>query len=236
MDLSTSMLARDFHPSRLEVSKKVASEFVDKRKYDRIGLVVFSGESYTQCPVTSDHAIVKSFIEMQETGLLTDGTAIGMGVATAVSRLKDSDAKSKIIILLTDGVNNAGYIDPDIAIEMAVGSDIKIYTIGVGSEGVAMMPISRNLNGEFIYGPQQVNIDETLLTDIANRTGGKYFRATDVESLTKIYNTIDQLEKSEIETNVFRRYNERFKPFAWCAFALMLFSSILNKSILRTFP
>jgi Ca-activated chloride channel family protein len=179
--------------------------------------------------------MVKSFIESQETGLLADGTAIGMGLATSVTRLQDSETKSKIIILLTDGVNNAGDIDPEIAIEMAVAENIKIYTIGIGSEGFAPMPIAKDFNGDFIYGSQKVQIDETLLKVIADKSGGKYFRAIDAESLFKIYNTIDELEKTELETNVYKRYAERFKPFATLALICFLLSTFLNHTLLRTF-
>lgn len=236
LDLSTSMLARDFEPNRLEVSKKLAADFVAKRKHDRIGLVVFSGESFTQCPATTDHSMLKNFIESQEIGILQDGTAIGMGVATAVNRIKGSSAKSKIIILLTDGVNNTGYIDPNMATDMAVSENIKIYSIGIGTEGIALMPVSRSMSGEYFYGPQQVQIDEALLKNMAEKTGGMYFRATDAASLSRIYDTIDKLEKTEIEMNVFKRYEENFRPFALTGLFIIMCSFILSHTYLRVFP
>jgi len=187
MDLSSSMLAQDFKPDRLEVSKKVASDFVDKREYDRIGLGVFAGEAFTQCPLTTDHRVVKEFLAGLRCGILEDGTAIGMGLATAVNRLKESEAKSKVVILLTDGVNNAGYVKPMTASEIAREFEVKVYTIGVGSTGEAYSPVSRRSDGKYIFGLARVEIDEELLIQIADMTGGKYFRATSAESLENIY-------------------------------------------------
>ena len=190
MDLSSSMLAQDFKPDRLEVSKRVAGDFVDKRKYDRIGLSVFAGESFTQCPLTTDHRVLKEFLAGLRCGLLTDGTAIGMGLATAVNRLKDSEAKSKVVILLTDGVNNAGYVKPITAAEIAREFDVKVYTIGVGSTGDALTPVSRRSDGKYIFGLARVEIDEALLTQIAEMTGGRYFRATSTQALERILSLI----------------------------------------------
>ncbi len=178
MDLSSSMLAKDFQPDRLEVSKEVASGFVDMRNHDRIGLVVFSGEAYTQSPLTTDHLILKDLLGELKCGILQDGTAIGMGLATAVNRIKDSKAKSKVIILLTDGENNAGYIQPQTASEIAREYKTKVYTIGVGSTGDALAPVRQRADGQFIFGLTRVKIDEKLLTEIAEMTGGKYFLAT----------------------------------------------------------
>jgi len=196
MDLSSSMLARDFKPDRLSVSKDVAATFVDKRTYDRIGLVVFAGESFTQSPLTTDHRIVKDFLGGLTAGMLEDGTAIGMGLASAVNRLKDSEAKSKVVILLTDGVNNSGYIKPMTAAEIAKELDVKVYTIGVGSMGSAISPVSRRNNGQYVFGMARVEIDEELLREIARLTGGNYYRATTEESLQQIYGEIDRLEKT----------------------------------------
>lgn len=236
MDLSSSMLAQDFQPDRLEVSKRVAADFIDKRPYDRIALSVFSGEAFTQCPLTTDHAVVKSFLAELECGLLEDGTAIGMGLATSVNRLKDSDAKSKVIILLTDGVNNAGYIKPLTAAEIAKEFDIKVYTIGVGSAGEALTPVSRRSDGRYIYGLARVEIDEELLNTIATSTGGKYFRATSAESLEAIYAEIDQLEKTEMEITSIKRYSEEFRAFAWYGLLLILLELLLRYTVLRTIP
>ncbi len=236
MDLSSSMLAQDFAPDRLTVSKAVAAEFVDKRPYDRIGLAVFSGESFTQCPLTTDHKILKDFLNSLQCGLLEDGTAIGMGLASAVNRLKQSDVKSKVVILLTDGVNNTGYIKPMTAAEIAKEVGVKVYTIGVGSQGTARAPIAKRANGTFTYGLTKVEIDEVLLNEISTSTGGQYFRATSQTQLEQIYAYIDRLEKTEIEVNVFKRYNEKFRPFVLFGLCLLLLEWLLSKSILRTIP
>jgi Ca-activated chloride channel family protein len=187
VDLSSSMLAQDFKPDRLEVCKRVAAQFIDKRKYDRLGLVSFSGEAFTPCPLTSDHDILKEYLANLQCGLLEDGTAIGMGLGTAVNRIKDSDAKSKVVILLTDGVNNAGYLKPITAAEIALKYNVKVYTIGVGTSGAALTPVSRRSDGEYIFGLAQVEIDEPLLREMASLTGGKYYRATNERSLENIY-------------------------------------------------
>ena len=236
MDLSSSMLAQDFQPDRLEVSKAVAIEFVEKRKYDRIGLAVFAGESFTQCPLTTDHRVVQEFLAGLKCGMLEDGTAIGMGLATAVNRLKDSEVKSKVVILLTDGVNNQGYIKPITAAEIAREFDIRVYTIGVGSTGQARSPVRRRQNGQYIFGMSKVEIDEALLSQISEMTGGKYFRATTAENLQRIYAEIDQLEKTEIEVTSFNRYNEEFYPFVFIAILFVLIEVILRYTVLRVIP
>ena len=236
MDLSSSMLAKDFDPDRLTVSKEVAAKFVDKRVYDRIGLVVFAGDSFTQTPLTTDHNILKDFLANIECGMLDDGTAIGMGLATATNRLKDSKSKSKVIILLTDGVNNAGYIKPLTAAEIAKEYDMKIYTIGVGTTGAALTPVNRRNDGKFVFGMSKVNIDEKLLSEISKMSGGRYFRATDEAMLNSIYDEIDQLEKTEMEVNVFKRYKDIFRIPLMLAFGLLLLEFILRQTILRTLP
>ena len=236
MDLSSSMLAQDFKPDRLEVSKKVAADFVSKRQHDRIGLSVFSGEAFTQCPLTTDHRVVKEFLASLKCGILEDGTAIGMGLATAVNRLKESDSKSKVVILLTDGVNNAGYIKPLTASEIAREFDVKVYTIGVGSTGDALTPVSRRSDGKYIFGLARVEIDEDLLQEIADMTGGKYFRATSAESLARIYAEIDQLEKTEIEVTAIKRYSEEFHGFALWGLIFLILELILRYTVFKTIP
>lgn len=236
MDLSSSMLAQDFVPDRLSVSKEVAQEFVDGRIHDRVGLVVFAGESYTQCPLTTDHTIVKSFLADLQVGRLQDGTAIGMGLASAVNRLKDSEAKSKVVILLTDGVNNAGYIKPLTAAEIAKEFNVKVYTIGVGSMGIARSPVNRRSDGRYVFGNSRVEIDEALLREISEMTGGKYYRAIDQESLENIYSEIDALEKTEMEINVFKRYKDEYRTFLVLALGLLLLEFIFSKMILRSIP
>jgi len=234
LDLSSSMLAQDFKPDRLEVSKRVASEFVSKRQHDRIGLAVFAGEAFTQCPLTTDHRVLTDFIEGLRCGILEDGTAIGMGLATAVNRIKDSEAKSKVVILLTDGVNNAGYVKPLTAAGIAKEFGVKVYTIGVGKEGEALTPISRRSDGRYIFGLARVEIDEELLRQISTMTGGKYFRATSASSLESIYEEIDRLEKTEIEVTSVKRYSEEFYRFIWLAVGLLLLELLLRYTVLRT--
>ncbi len=236
MDLSSSMLAQDFKPDRLEVSKTVASEFVDKREFDRIGMAVFAGEAITQCPLTTDHEVVKQFLDMLKCGLLEDGTAIGNGLATAINRLKDSKAKSKVVILLTDGDNNAGYVKPMTAAEIAREFDVKVYTIGVGSRGKALAPVSRRSDGKYIFGLASVQIDEALLTEIAKMTGGRYYRADSAEKLERIYAEIDQLEKTEIEVTSIRRYKEEYYRFAFAAILFLFFEILLRYTVFRTIP
>jgi Ca-activated chloride channel family protein len=237
LDLSMSMLAKDFKPDRLEASKNVAISFVQKRPYDRIGLVVFSGEAFSQCPLTTDHEIIKQQINALKTGVLADGTAIGMGLATAVNRLKESNAKSKVIILLTDGVNNSGYISPTTAAELAKELGIKIYTIGVGTIGNALMPIGRKMDGEIVFDVQPVEIDENLLMQLAQTTeGGAYFRAKDAEELKNIYNEINLLEKTTIESSSFKQKDELFRPFLLLACFLLLLNFILKNTYFRILP
>lgn len=236
LDISASMLTQDFTPNRLEVSKRLAKTFVDRRINDRIGLVVFSGEAFTQCPLTVDHEIINDFIEAQQVGYLEDGTAIGMGLATAVNRVKDSDAKSKIIILLTDGKNNRGYIDPETAMGLAKELGVRVYTIGVGSDEPALGPVGRTMNGELIMDYIKGEIDEVLLEKIAKETNGAYFRAKDENELAKIYATIDQLEKSKIETAVLKKYRELFRVPLMLSLLLLLASFGLGNTVFRKFP
>lgn len=236
MDISSSMLAQDFTPDRLRVSIEVAKAFIDKRIHDRIGLVVFAGESFTQCPLTTDHRVVKEFLDGLQCGLLEDGTAIGMGLASAVNRMKDSEAKSKVVILLTDGVNNSGYIKPITAAEIAEELSTKVYTIGVGSRGQARSPVSRRRDGTYIFGLANVQIDEKLLQRISDMTGGKYYRATDQTSLEAIYAEIDQLEKTEMEVTTIKRYSEEFRRFLKFALLLFLIEILLRMSLFKTLP
>lgn len=236
MDLSSSMLSRDFNPDRLSVSKLVAKQFVDKRQYDRIGLAVFAGESFTQCPLTSDHKILKEFLDQLQCGLLEDGTAIGMGLASAANRLKESESESKVVILLTDGVNNAGYIKPMQAAEIAEQIGVKVYTIGVGTMGEAIAPIQRRSDGTYVFGRSRVEIDEALLTEIARLTGGRYYRATNQAALEEIYNQIDQLEKTEIEVNVLTRYKNEFRKFLLIGLFLIAIEWTMRYLVLRVVP
>jgi len=235
IDVSASMLAKDLKPNRLEALKKVASKFITRRPNDRIGLVEYAGESYTRTPVTSDKGIIlKSLSEIKYNTIITGGTAIGMGLATAVNRIKESKAKSKIIILLTDGVNNSGFIDPQTASELAVEYGIKTYTIGLGSNGMALSPVGIN-NGVFQYSRIQVEIDEELLKEIADATGGKYFRATNNKKLEEIYDEIDKLEKTEIEEFKYYNYEEKFRPLVLLALALLVLEFLLRHTLLRSF-
>ncbi len=235
-DVSSSMLAQDFKPNRLEASKYIASEFIDKRPYDRIGLVVFAGESYTVSPLTTDHPVLKQLLSQIQPGLLQDGTAIGMGLAAAVNRLKDSKAKSKVVILLTDGVNNTGYIKPEAAAEIAKELGVKVYTIGVGTRGRARAPVGRRPDGSFVFGYSRVEIDERLLHYISKLTSGRYFRATSEQELKQIYDVIDQLEKTKMEINVFKRNLEYFYPLVILALALLVLSRLLAWTVLNVKP
>lgn len=236
IDVSASMLARDLQPNRLEALKSVAEEFVADRPGDRIGLVVYAGESFTKTPITSDKSIVLAALEdIEYNNVLENGTAIGSGLATAVNRLKDSQAESKVIILLTDGVNNSGFIDPNTASELAVEFGIKVYTIGVGSNGMALSPVAMLPNGRVQFGRVQVEIDEDLLKEIAASTGGKYFRATDNKKLEEIYAEIDSLEKTEIEEFRYYNYDEKFRPLILLAGGLLLFEILLRLTIFRSF-
>jgi Ca-activated chloride channel family protein len=234
MDISGSMLAEDFKPNRIEAAKKVAIDFVDSRINDRIGLVIFSGESFTQCPLTTDHAVVKNQLAALQSGMVADGTAIGEGFATAVNRLKDSKAKSKVIILLTDGVNNSGSIAPITAAEIAKTFGIRTYCIGVGTIGTAPYPMKTPFGIQ--YQQMEVQIDEATMTSIAEVTGGKYFRATNNKSLKKIYDDIDKLEKTKIEVTEFSRHAEEFLPFAIVAAILLLLEIVLRYTVFRSIP
>ncbi len=235
VDVSSSMLAQDLSPNRLEATKKVASEFVKNRPNDRVGLVVYAGESFTQTPLTSDHKIILNGLKDLKNGLITDGTAIGMGLATAVNRLKESKAKSKVIILLTDGENNSGQIDPLTATQLAQEFNIRTYTIGVGSRGTALVPIGTNVLGQMQFAPAQVTIDEDLLKQIATETGGQYFRATDNESLGEIYKEIDKLEKTKLQELKFYSFDEKFENFALAAFILFALELFLRYTVYRSF-
>ena len=236
IDVSASMLARDLKPNRLEALKNVAARFINARPNDRIGLVEYAGESFTKTPLTSDKSIVLSSLKgIKYNTIIEGGTAIGMGLATSVNRLKDSRAKGKVIILLTDGVNNSGFIDPKIASELAVEFGIKVYTIGLGSNGMALSPIGIRADGSFQYGNVQVEIDEELLKEIAKITGGKYFRATTNTKLAEIYEEINKLEKTEIEETKYKNYDEKYRPLVLLAFGLLLFELLLRYTIFRSF-
>jgi Ca-activated chloride channel family protein len=233
MDISGSMLAEDLKPNRLEASKNVAQKFIKSRPSDRIGLVTFAGESFTQSPLTTDHAVLKNLFKDVKNGMIEDGTAIGMGLATSVNRLRDSDAKSKVVILLTDGSNNSGTVPPMTAAEIAREFDVRVYSIGVGTNGKAPFPY-QNRFGQTSYQNMEVKIDEETLKQIADMTGGKYFRATNNRSLEAIYEEIDQLEKSKIEVTEYRKKKEEFFPFAMIAAVLLLLEFGLKNTILRT--
>lgn len=233
IDVSGSMTAQDFVPNRMEAAKKVAADFIDRRSADRIAIVIFSGESFTQCPLTTDKTVLHAAVSSIRNGLLQDGTAIGDGLSTSVDRLRSSRSKSKVVILLTDGVNNVGLIDPNSGKEIAKAFGIKVYTIGVGTEGYTSSPEST-----IGTAPQQptVTIDEKLLTEIATETGGKYFRARDNISLENIYKEIDGLEKSKVEIASLTRYGEKFFPLVIIALGLLLLEMILRFTVLRKFP
>ncbi|MDR2414146.1 MAG: VWA domain-containing protein [Odoribacteraceae bacterium] len=234
LDISTSMLARDFTPDRLEASKEVATKFIIERPRDRIGLVVFSGESFTQSPLTTDHAVLINVMKEIKSGMIADGTAIGMGLATAINRLKDSQSKSRVIILLTDGVNNQVTIAPITAAELAKTFGIRVYTIGVGTMGEAPYPVPTDYGVVIQQVP--VEIDEEILTRIADMTGGRYFRATDNQKLEQIYEEIDQLEKSRIEVKHFSKKNEKYFPFALAGLLLLIVEMIGRYVLLRKIP
>ena len=234
IDISGSMLAQDFTPNRMEAAKQVAAEFIDRRPTDRMGLVIFAGESFTMCPLTTDHAVLKSQLFNVQSGLLEDGTAIGSGLATGVERLRSSLSKSKVIILLTDGEDNGGRLDPNTAKEIAKSFGVRVYTVGVGTEGFAPVPVQTSSG--VIMQREKVSIDEKLLTQIANETGGKYFRATDNESLDSIYKEIDRLEKSKFEVKTFTHYTEKFLPFVLTALGLLVLEWILRFTLFRKFP
>ena len=236
IDVSSRMLAQDLKPNRLAALKRVASEFIDDRLSDRIGLVVYAGESYTKTPITNDKSIVKLALEgINYENLIEDGTAIGMGLATSVNRLKDSKAKSKIIILLTDGVNNSGFIDPKIATELAVEYGIKTYTIGLGSNGNARAPVGILPNGSFRYGITKVEIDEDLLKEISKSTGGLYFRATDNKKLEEIYSEINKLEKTEIEEFKYYNYQEKYRTIVLISILLLFIEWFFKNTVFKSF-
>ena len=235
IDVSSSMLARDLKPNRLSALKEVAADFIRQRPNDRIGLVAYAGESYTKTPITSDKSIVLNALKEITYGQLNDGTAIGMGLATSVNRLKESKSISKVIILLTDGVNNSGFIEPQTAADLAVEFDIKTYTIGLGTNGNALSPVAYNEDGSYRYGMRQVEIDEKLLQAIADATGGQYFRATDNEKLEAIYDEINKLEKTEVEEFKYYKYEEKFRPWILLAGALLIVEWFLRNTLFRSF-
>ncbi|MCF0206188.1 MAG: VWA domain-containing protein [Bacteroidales bacterium] len=232
LDISGSMLAEDFKPNRVEAAKSIGMEFVASRPDDNIGLVVFSGESFTQCPLTIDHAVLLNLFSEIKTGLIDDGTAIGLGLATAVNRLRDSKAVSKVIILLTDGENNMGNISPLTAAEFAKEYGIRVYTIGIGKNGKAPYPFKTTFGGT-VYQDIDVKIDEESLQQIAEMTDGKYFRATDNESLRNIYTEIDKLEKTELDVKTFSKPHEEFLPFLLVAFIILLLEQVLGRTLLK---
>ncbi len=235
IDVSASMLAKDLKPNRLEALKDVAIKFVNQRPNDRIGIVVYAGESFTQTPITSDKSIVVNTINKIKWGQIDDGTAIGMGLGSAVNRLKDSKAKSKVIILLTDGVNNSGFVDPKTATQLAKELNIKVYTIGLGTNGTALFPVAKDLNGQLIFRNAPVEIDENLLRFIAKETDGKYFRATDNEKLESIYNEINKLEKTEVEEFKYYNYQENYRQLVLLAGFLILLEMLLKFTVYRSF-
>lgn len=234
MDISGSMLAMDFTPNRLEAAKVEATKFIANRPNDNIGLVIFAGESFTQCPLTTDHAVLTNLMQDIHTEMLSGGTAVGSGLATAVTRLKESKAKSKVVILLTDGVSNSGSIAPIKAAQIAQTFGVRVYTIGVGTRGTAKMPVMTHFGMEYI--DQEVDIDEPTMTEIAQMTGGKYFRATDNNSLDVIYKEIDQMEKTILEVREYTKRTEEYLPFAIVAMLLLLAELIMRNTILRTLP
>jgi len=235
LDVSGSMLARDFTPDRLGAAKEVASNFIVDRPNDRIGLVVFAGESFTQCPLTTDKRSLLNLLGGVRSGMIDDGTAIGNGLATAVNRLRESSAKSKVVILLTDGVNNSGQIAPLTAAEIAKSYGIRVYTVGVGTMGMAPYP-AIDMWGNLTFQPMKVEIDEKMLTEIAQMTGGQYFRATDNRKLREIYDQINDLERSRVEVENFTRYDECFAPFALLAVLLAVAGFLLRQTWLRRLP
>ena len=232
LDISGTMLAEDLKPNRLEAAKQVASDFVLARPNDQIGLVVFAGESFTQCPLTIDHAVLVNLFQSVEYGMIEDGTAIGLGLANAVNRMKDSQTKSKVIILLTDGSNNRGDIDPQTAAEIAKTFGIRVYTVGVGSYGQARVPVQTPIGTQYITMDSE--FDETTLQRIAQTTGGQYFRATDNSSLKKIYEQIDQLEKTKLRVREYSKHTENFAPFLYAALLCLLGEILLRYFVLRT--
>lgn len=235
IDVSGSMLAKDLKPNRLEALKRVAAEFVEDRINDRIGLVVYAGESYTRTPVTSDKTVLLQSLKTidYDDSIIADGTGIGVGLATAINRIKDSKAKSRIIILLTDGVNNSGTIDPRMAADIAKEYGIKVYTIGIGTNGMAPFPYAKAPNGKFLYQNMKVEIDEKLMKEIAKTTEGKYFRATSNAKLKEIYTEINKLEKTEVEEKKYFNYDEKYQPLVWLALFLLFIEVLLKNTIFK---
>jgi Ca-activated chloride channel homolog len=236
LDISLSMLAKDFKPNRLEVAKDVLKDFIDARPNDKIGLVIFSGEAFTQCPLTTDHKIIKNMFGDIKAGMLDQGTAIGLGLADGVARIKESKAKSKVVILISDGVNNVGEIAPLTAAEIAKTFGVRVYCIGVGTKGKALQPVAIYPNGEMEYDYVDVDIDEATMTQMAKMTGGKYFRATDKESLENIYKEIDRLEKTIISEKSFTNKAEHFLPLAIGALVLLLLEFIIKRFVINALP
>ena len=236
LDVSLSMLAKDFKPNRLAVAKEVLADFIDARPNDKIGLVVFGGEAFTQCPLTTDHKIIKNMFGDIKAGMLDQGTAIGLGLAGGVARVKDSKAKSKVVILISDGVNNVGEIAPLTAAEIAKTFGVRVYCIGVGSKGKALQPVALYPNGEMEYDYVDVDIDDATMTEITKMTGGKYFRATDRESLEKTYKEIDLLEKTIISEQSFTNKAEHFLPLAIGALICLLLEFLLKRFVFKAVP
>ncbi len=236
MDVSLSMLAKDFKPNRLEVAKDVLKDFIDARPNDKIGLVIFGGEAFTQCPLTVDHKVIKNMFGEIKAGMMDQGTAIGLGLADAVARIKDSKAKSKVIILISDGVSNVGEIAPLTAGEIARTFGIRVYTIGVGSKGKALQPVAMYPNGEMEYDYVDVDIDEVTMGKISEMTGGKYFRSTDKESLSNIYKVIDKMEKTIISEKSFTNKAEHFLPLGVSALVLLLLEFLLRRIVFKSIP
>lgn len=234
LDISASMLAKDLRPDRLEASKKVAMTFIDGRPNDRIGLVVYEGEAYTQCPLTSDHQVLKDLFVQARSGLIDGGTAVGLGLATALNRLRESEAKSKVIILLTDGVNNAGSVQPLDAAQIAESLGVRVYTIGVGTRGKALSPVSRSSSGTYRFDYTDVEIDEAVLKQVADMTGGKYFRATDERKLEQIYGEIDELERTRIKVTEHSQRTEEYFPLVVLGGGLLVLGSLLDRTLLRS--
>jgi Ca-activated chloride channel homolog len=235
LDVSGSMLARDFLPNRIEASKDVATSFISGRPNDRIGIVLFGGESFTQCPLTTDHAVLLNLLHEVNVGVIEDqSTAIGLGLANAVKRLKDSDAKSRVVILVTDGVNNAGSVNPLTAAEIAKTFGVRVYTIGVGTRGTAPYPIAKDITGKIYYQQMQVEIDEDMLKKISFMTDGAYFRATNNQKLKEIYREIDQMEKTKIDVKQFSRKYEQYRKFAFAALILLILEVVFRSFIVRT--
>lgn len=233
LDVSGSMLAQDFKPDRLKAAIQEAKLFIEKRPNDRIGLVIFSGESFTQCPLTTDHVVLSKLLDGVQIQMLEDGTAIGMGLATAVNRLRNSEAKSKVVILMTDGVNNSGYIDPITAMEMAVAEGVRVYTIGIGTSGTAPIPVKDPFTGDIVFYEEEVKIDEPLMQQISTGTGGQYYRAQNKNELESIYQTIDRLEKSRIKVSAYTPKEELFFPFVIIGLLLLMAEWIFKTIYLK---